>query len=652
MRLCKFLFLFFITFSTVTFSQSAEKTVLLTIDEEPVYLDEFLRVYYKNLDMVQDQSQKSKETYLDLFVNYKLKTKEAFTQGLHRQPQFLKELASYRNQLAENYLYEQDITEELVIEGYERLQEEVNANHILIRVTPESRPKDTLIAYNKIKDLLKRARGGEDFVALAKKYSEEPNADERGGALGYFKGFGMVYPFETAAYNTPVGQVSDIIRTQYGYHILKVNDRRAVPDEVTVAHIMISVPKETPDEDAKNRIEDVLKRARQGEDFGDLARQFSEDPATARNNGRLNRFGSGRLNAPVFEQTAFDLKNPGDISEPIRTDFGWHIIQLIERHPQESFEEFKPELLRRVKSSDRSKVVISSVNERIKEKYNFEEVENPLPFFNTFVTDSILKRRWVNPGNHPSLSKTAFRIGDINYTFADFADFVEQRQRRAGIYSAVDIILQEYYREFEKQKLDEFFKISLEKENEEYANLVAEYRDGLLIYDLMQKNIWEPSKADTLGLARFFEANKDSYKWNTRVEGLIASTSDKKIAGQIRKMLQKNQNEETIKNQFNTDEVVNVIFSQGVFEIENSILPSNFKATKGVSKIYDISSDSNTNSSQYIVVNVNEIILPTYKNLDEVRGRVMSHYQSYMEEKWMEELHQKYDVVINKSAIK
>lgn len=652
MKLSTFLILFFISFSTLTFSQATEKTVLLTIDSEPVYLDEFLRVYYKNLDMVQDESQKSKEAYLDLFVNYKLKVKEAFEQELHKQPEFIKELASYKNQLSENYLYEQDITEELILEGYERLQEEVNANHILIRVTPESRPKDTLIAYNKIKDLLKRARSGEDFVELAKKYSEEPNADERGGSLGYFKGFGMVYPFETAAYTTPVGQVSDIVKTQYGYHILKVNDRRAVPDEVTVAHIMISLPKDAPDQDAKNRIEDVLKRARQGEDFGDLARQFSEDPATAKNNGKLNRFGSGRLNAPVFEQTAFDLKNSGDISEPIRTDFGWHIIQLIERHPKELFEEFKPELLRRVKTSDRSKVVVASVNDRIKEKYNFEVIENPMPFFNTFVTDSILKRKWVNPGDHPSLLKTAFRIGDINYTFAEFADYIERRQRRAGIYSAVDIIVQEYYREFEKEKLDEFYILSLEKDNKEYANLVSEYRNGLLIYDLMQKNIWEPSKTDTLGLEKFFEANKKSYKWNTRVDGQIASTADKKIANEIRKMLRNNQTEEAIKKQFNTEEIVNVIFSNGIFEIENSVLPANFKAKKGISKVYDISSDSNTNTSQYIVVSVKDVIAPSTKSLDEIRGRVMSFYQIYLEKKWMEELNKKFKVVVNKNAIK
>lgn len=156
------------SFTTLTFSQKAEKKILLTIDDEPVYFDEFTRVYEKNLDMVQDENQKSKEAYLDLFVNYKLKIKEAHTQELHKNPTFIKEFSSYRNQLAQNYLYDQEITEDLIVEGYERLQEELNANHILLRVAPDAHPKDTLEAYNKLKAILDRARNGEDFVELAK----------------------------------------------------------------------------------------------------------------------------------------------------------------------------------------------------------------------------------------------------------------------------------------------------------------------------------------------------------------------------------------------------------------------------------------------------------------------------------------------------
>ncbi len=651
MNLRTFFATFYLSITALTFSQNAEKKILLTIDDEPVYLDEFMRVYEKNLDMVQDENQRTKEAYLDLFVNYKLKTKEAFAQELHLKPVFIKEFNSYRNQLANNYLYEQDITEELMLEAYERLQEEINANHILIRLSLNATPKDTLEAYNRILEIREKAIAGRDFETLAKEYSEEPNAEESGGALGYFKGLGMVYPFETAAYNTPIGGVSNVIRTQFGYHILKVNGRRPVSNEVTVAHIMIANKNDGNDETAQERMNEILNRVNQGEDFGDLARQFSEDPGTSKNGGLINRFGSGRLNAPNFEEAAFNLKNPGDISEPIKTNFGWHIIKLIERHPKESYEESKDELFRRVKSSDRSKVILKSVNESIKEKYNFEKIEDPLPFFSTFVTDSLLNRKWENPSNDPKLEQPLFKIGHKQYTFGDFASFIESYQKRSRAFQDLDLLLQEYYDEFEKETLDEFYKISLELENEEYASLISEYRDGLLIYDLMQKNIWEPSKTDTIGMNTYFENNRESYIWNTRIEGLIASTSDKKIANQIKKMLNNNATVEQIKSTFNTEELVNVIITEGTFEMENSILPSNFKATKGVSKVYDISTEKSTNTSQFIVVKVEEIIPQTNKELDEVRGRVMSDYQAHLEKEWMVELHEKYKVSIDKSVL-
>lgn len=643
----------FLGFTAVGFSQVKDKNVLMTIDGEPVYMEEFLRVYNKNIEMIQEESQKSKEAYLDLFINYKLKVREAYDQGLHKNNSFITELGSYRNQLSQNYLYDQEITEELIEEGYNRLKEEVSVSHILIRLTIDSRPKDTLAAWNRIKDILNMARGGEDFETLAKQYSEEPNAEERGGYLGYFKGFGMVYPFETAAYNTPVGEVSDIIRTQFGYHILKVHDRRVSPEEVTVAHIMVATRGgEVSDELALSRISEIRMRLDQGEDFGDLARQFSEDPGTSRNGGKLNRFGSGRLNAPNFEEASFALKNPGDISEPVKTDFGWHIIQLIERHPFESLEEMRDELLNRVKTSDRSKVVVKSVNDRIKEKYNFNKINDPLPFFNDFVTDSVLKRKWSFNPEALKVNKPIFSIGNKTYNYADFAEFIDVKNKRSRIYKEKEVLLEDFYNEFEEFTINEYFKISLEEENQEFANLIDEYKSGLLIYDLMQKNIWEPSKTDSIGLENFFNRNRDNYRLNTRIRGSVASTASHDIANQIKNLLKEGVDEEEIKKQFNSEDVNNVIFTSGVYEMGNSILPENFKTRTGVSDVHNISTRKDTNSAQYIVVNVEDVLPAGPVALESIRGRVISDYQTYMEQNWMEELRKKYTVKVNKRALK
>jgi peptidyl-prolyl cis-trans isomerase SurA len=648
-----FLVVLFLVSSIVGFSQSKEKNVLMTIDGEPVYVDEFYRIYNKNIDIIQEDAQKSKEAYLELFINYKLKVKEAHAQDLHKNESFIREFGSYRTELSQNYLYDQEITEELIEEGYSRILEEVSASHILIRLTQDSRPKDTLAAWNRIKALQKRARSGENFETLAKQYSEEPKADERGGFLGYFRGFGMVYPFETAAYNTPVGEVSEIVRTQYGYHILKIHDRRTSPEEVTVAHIMVSNQGgEVPDEVALNRLNEIRMRLNQGEDFGDLARQFSEDQGSARNAGLLNRFGSGKLNAPSFEEAAFKLKKQGDISEPVKTDFGWHIIKLIERHPAESLEEMRDELLRRIKTSDRSKVIVKSVNERIMEKYNFNKINDPLPFFNQFVTDSIFKRKWeFNPAALTN-NKPIFKIGHITYNYSDFAEYIEARQKRSRMYKEKEVMLIDYYREFEEQTLEEFYKISLEESNKEFADLLEEYRNGLLIFDLMNKNIWEPSKIDTIGLEKFFNKNRDNYRKNTQVQGSIASTGNSEMANQIRKMLNEGLDEEQIKTQLNSDTQINVIFTEGTFEMGNSILPANFKTQKGISEVYNISTSQNTNSAQYIVVKVEEVLPAGNIALESIRGRAISDYQHYLDQKWMEELRIKYNVKVNKKALK
>lgn len=650
-KLSRLFVFFFLLYGVTSHSQLKDKNVLLTIDDEPVFVEEFLRVYNKNLDMVQDENQKDKAAYLDLFINYKLKTKEAIAQNLHKKPEFQKEFAGYEEQLSQNYLYEQEITESLIREAYDRLQEEVNANHILIMVEPNASVEDTLAAYTKISDIRKKAVRGDDFEELAKKYSEEPNAEERAGALGYFKAFGMVYPFENAAYNTPKGQISEIVKTQFGYHILKVNDRRSVPEEVTVAHIMISTRGEMSEEEAKQRIEEINQKVKQGEDFEELARQFSEDPGSSQKGGVLNRFGSGRLNSPDFEQAAFALQQSGEVSEPVKTDFGWHIIKLIERHERSSFEDSKEDILKRIKSSDRSKVIMSSINNRIKEKYGFTVVENPLPFFNTFVTDSVLKRKWDYSTDEQKLKSTLFKIGKKEYTFADFATFIKEKQKRGRAFQDKEELLKVYYDDFELETLKDFFKITLQEENEEYAALLSEYRDGLLIFELMQNNIWEPSKNDSLGLESFFERNKDKYRWQTRVEALVASTGNENIAGQIKNLLESGASQSEIRNKFNTDDAVEVIFTEGVYEKGHPILPAEFKPEKGVSKVFSLLPEKNNNSSQYVVIQVDKVLPPTTKSLQNVKGKVINDYQAHLETAWMKELRSKFKVKVNKKAL-
>lgn len=637
------LFLVFLS-STTVFSQK-KKDVLMTIDGNPVYANEFERVYKKNLDLVQDESQKDIDGYLQLFIDYKLKIFEAKAQDLDKGEVYKSEFSKYRDQLSRNYLFEDKLTEDLAKEAYERSKEEINASHILVLVSYEAKPQDTLAAYNKIKSIREKAIKGADFEQLAKTNSEEPNANNSGGSLGYFSVFNMVYPFETAAYTTKVGAISDIVRTSFGYHIIKVNDRRVRAPKIMVSHIMISDKKGARTFDPEERINEIATMLKQGQSFESLAKEYSDDKNSAVNGGKLKAFSKGELRAPEFEDAAYELKNIDEISDPIKTDFGWHIIRLDEIVPNPTFEEEKVSFEKRVKQGDRGKVVVNAVNKKIKEMYNFKKEENYLPFFNTYLSDSVLSRKWKMEPIPAAQNKSLFTIGKKAVKFSDFAKYIEERQRSTMPFKDKESLLASFYDEFETEQLKEYFRDQLEVENEEYAAILGEYRDGLLIFDVMDKNIWKEAKNDTIGLQQFYEKTKQIYRWKQRVDADIFSATSQINAQRVQKMLGEGKAAEEIKTELNPEGTVNVLLTQGVFEVGEQELPQNMEVKKGVSTIYP-SNDS------FTVVNVKEILPEGVKELEDVKGRVISSYQNELETQWMNQLHSKYKVEVNNKTLK
>jgi peptidyl-prolyl cis-trans isomerase SurA len=251
---------------------------------------------------------------------------------------------------------------------------------------------------------------GEDFTKLVVNNSEEPRVKESKGKLSYFSVFTMVYSFENEAYNTPIGGISDIVRTQFGYHILKVTGRRERTPKISVSHIMISTQKDTSDAPEK-RIQELYALLKQGEKFEDIASQFSDDRATGKKGGLLKDFNRGDLRAPGFEEAAYQLDKPGDLSKPVKSQYGWHIIRLEKKYEPETLEEKRVELERRVNDGIRSKKVTSAINNQIKDKYGFKR-GNDISFFYDFVSDSILVKKWSYEPLGASDNKLLFKIGD------------------------------------------------------------------------------------------------------------------------------------------------------------------------------------------------------------------------------------------------
>ena len=622
-----------------------KKNVLLTINSNPVYSSDFTKVFNKNLDLVVEESQKNVAGYLDLFIDYKLKITEAYAQELDKNQQYIKEFKKYEDQLAKKYIYDKRIVSKLVEEAYDRSLEEINAEHILVLSNLNDSPNDTLKAYNKIKEAHVKALKGENFTSLVIEYSEEPGAKKSKGKLGYFTAFQMVYPFENTAYNTNVGEISQITRTSFGYHIIKINDRRKKKPKINVSHIMIFSNKDKKAEDPEERINELYAMIMQGEPFEKIAKQFSEDKNTGVKGGQLKTFGPGDLKAPKFENAAYSIKNEGEIIAPIQSAFGWHIIRLNEKFLIPSFEEQKDDIEKKVKGGARALIVTQAINNKIIKKYGFKEGESYISYFNNFVNDSILSRKWTYSSIPLTENQILFTIGDHDVTYTDYAEYLRDNQKTIKKYINKESLLTDMYVKFKNETLKNYFKERLEVENTEYATIINDYRNGLLVYDVMNKNIWQIAKTDSTGLKNYYEKTKNNYNWKKRLDVDIYSSSDEITTKQVQTLLMRGEESATIKKQINSEGKINVITVSDVFEIDQSELPEDLIPEKGIS-------DIKLNDGFYVVVNIKEVIEPTLKEFDEVRGTVISDFQTEIEEKWMQSLRDKYEVKINNKSLK
>lgn len=621
------------------------KEILFSIDNHPYYTDEFIRVYNKNLDLVKDDSQKDLEKYLDLFVGYKLKVEKANKLGLQNGTNYQNELKSYRNQLSKNYLNDSKVTNELVREAYDRMQQEVRASHILVLVDEGASAEDTLKAYNKIIDIKRRLDAGEDFVKVAQQFSEDPSVKENNGDLGYFSAFRMVYPFENAAYKTNVGQASKPFRTRFGYHIVKVVDKRVNRGEVSVAHIMILKQGEAAQQEkALATINDIYKKIQQGESFESLAQQFSEDKSSAPKGGVLQRFGSGQLSSEEFENVAFDLKTPNQISAPFESQFGWHIVKLIEKHPVRSYDEMKAELEDKIKRDERSLLITNSLAKKVRSKYSFTKDAKLIAKIKGTVNDEFYSQTWVVPEKAKELNGVVLTVNkDKKVNGALFLDFIASKQKSNIKTKPVSKLVDELFEKFVDEQMIAYYNDNLENEFPEFKNVMDEYRDGLLLFDLMEKEIWNRAKNDTIGLNDFFKNNIKNYQWKKRYSVDILSSTDVKVIEKAQKFLKKGKSLEYIKEQLNKDGKINVMSKSGMYEEDYDVLPQFNGLSKGVTSI--VSKDK-----YYFVVNVTDEKPAGAKELSECKGKVISDYQQYLENHWVDELKKEFTININKEV--
>lgn len=680
------------------FTANAQDPVVMEINGKPVLKSEFEAVYKKNSGKDVQNNTKSVKEYVDLFSLFKSKVFEAESLGLDTLTSFKNELSGYRRQLAAPYLTDKSTNDNLLHEAYDRLKTEVRASHILVRMPETALPKDTMEAYtrillvrkailgtmptsaeianydkllknstevfyalkrkdstiykqklNSIKNLADnyKAAGTDKFQDIALKTSDDPSVVDNKGDLNYFSALDMVYPFENAAYNTKIGDVSDVIKSKFGYHILKVYDKRAARGEITAEHIMAKFSKEsTPDEknNARKKIDELYTKLKAGSNFEDLARQFSDDNQTKDRGGLLQPFKSGRL-PKEFEDAAFAIAKDGDYSQVVESPYGYHIIKRVSLKTVPPFDEIKNELKTRVNRDSRNQMGRSALIAKVKKENNFKENLKNRDELAKVVDSTYLKSTWKADNAKKLGNKEIFNLAGKSYTQMDFAKYLESQMTFRSPTDVVEL-MKSMYPNWVNEEIIKYEDSQLDKKYVDYKNLLREYRDGILLFDLTDQKVWSKAVRDSLGLNEYYNKNKNNYLWDERADVTTYKCLNEKIANDVRKQLKANKTEKEIVELINKSSqlnlsVENVTYLKG----ENKNVDANWK--QGVAEKNSI----NDADKKVMVIVVNKISPKTPKTLGECRGLVTADYQNYLETEWINYLKNKYKVKVNEDVL-
>jgi len=635
-----FLLCFFLKISSnAQSSDSNSKSIpLFSINKKRVLTDEFIYLYRKNHPNKPGEFAKEKiEEYLDLFINFKLKVEEARHRGLDTTSAFRKEYNTYKEELRKPYLPDTRLMDSLVALTYERMKEEVRASHLLINLPPDAAPEDTLKAYAKTMDLRGRVLKGESFDEVASRYSEDPSARMNKGDLGYFSAFQMVFPFEQAAYTTPVGNISMPTRTRFGYHLIKVTDRRPSRGEVEVSHIMIRTGEGNDNDKAKDLIFDIYDQLQKGVKWDDLCKEYSQDPSSKDNGGRLRPFGAGAMaTVPVFEQAAFALQKSGDISDPLQTQFGWHIIRLESKIPLPSFEDLAASLKNRVSRDERAQISKQMLQAKMRRDFGFVEKADAKALLLSLADTTLRTGKWNPTVESVNAGQALCSMQGKDYLLKDFLVFAERNQKQNALAPKkyLEQLYDQYIEELQGALLDEKIK----QKNPDYNWLLKEYYEGILLFEIMEKEVWNKATEDSVGQKAYYQKHTSDYQAKERIEAKLFSASSKSIIDQLKPLLESG---DSVKVQeFVTAQKIRQ--EKGAFEKNERPVFAKISWSPGLHA-------AENNGSSYLVW-VKKILPPGPRTFNEARPAVISDYQGFLEKQWIDRLKKKHPVKINKKG--
>jgi len=622
--------------------------VLITInDSVKITKSEFERTFKKNNAPGISGEQKNIDDYLQLFTNFKLKVLEAERLKLDTNKKFKREYDGYVNQLSEPYLVDTNVDSKIVKEAYDRMQWSVRTSHILVSLTLDATPKDSLTAYQRAMSIRKRILAGENFDTLARKLSNDPSAKQNAGDIGYMDVFSTVYEYENAMYSLKTGEISMPVRTKYGYHIIKVTDKKPAKGEIKMAHIIILPKKQDSTFNAKARIDSAYTKLKSGTEFGKVAAQYSDDKRTSNNGGIFPNWINTTQRFPQkFIDIAYNLEI-GKYSEPFETEYGWHIIKIIDKRQVMPFNEavniIKSQIAR---DKSRNNAGKHTVYLRLKKEYNLSVNQKNFKAFINKVDTSIFSGNWKVPN---SISKTTVlgTFADKTINESDFANWIvgfEQKSKK--VEATKSYIINYLWDIFIEGQIMSYEKKNLTKKYPDLSILLKEYHDGMLLFDLIDKTIWTKSNNDTMGVEAFYTTNQSNYRWGQRILVNYYTCKDQTSLTALQKLLL-----ERSKKKLTDKQIVSILNKKDT----NTVLVSSKKYSKGDDADID-KLEQKQNAfvvlKNNVLVEFKSIVQPEQKLLSECRGIVISDYQKQLEDQWIKSLREKNKVVVDQTVLK
>ncbi|KAB2914223.1 MAG: hypothetical protein F9K23_14750 [Bacteroidetes bacterium] len=623
---------------------TAQTEELFTFGNNKAYLDEFTRQFYKN-NPAESITRDTAKYYMGLFVNFKLKVQQAKDLGMDTASDFVAEMAQYKKQLAQPYMVDTSANDMLIQEAYSYMKQEVRASHIMVALNPEALPKDTIVAWNRALEFKAKLKS-EPFDSVAKKYSEDESAKTNLGDLGYFTAFDMIYPFEKAAFNTKVGEVYGPFRTQFGYHIIKVWDKRPARHKIHLAHIMLRLSQEPKDDEIlrlKQKLDSIASEINSGRStFEAMANEYSEDINTRARGGELGYLSSTDRGFPEeFKSVAYSLKKDGDVSQSVKTQYGWHLLKRLGTEDLKPLDSLYNDIKRKISNPRDERYTLSrlAVIERIKKEYSFKEDKNVLTGFIARGDSAILRGKY----EHVDLANgntELFSIGNKKYILNDFSKFVAVNQQPLAN-ADLKMTIENLYNSFVEQFVWQYEENNLDAKFDKYKYLVQEYHDGILLFNLSEKKVWNKGITDTTGLKEYYEANKTKYMWKDRIEASIYECKTEDVANKVKKWVKKKYADTTISRMAHEIDPLSLAIKTGKFQHGEHFVTELVKWKKGK---YMVEKDG-----KYYFVVIKSVLKSQPKALSEVRGPITSEYQNMLEKQWIEELKQQYPVTINQA---